>query len=79
LILQCRGSCSQARASDSGNSSHDNLEIHQPYTMSCLRSLVGLERSKELPQYVRSISVVKLIVTEFYDFMRASVPRSADP
>lgn len=47
--------------------------------MSCLRSLVGLERSKELPQYVRSISVVKLIVTEFYDFMRASVPRSADP
>jgi len=44
--------------------------------MTFLLALEGLKAAKRLPQYAPS---VKLAVRAFYDFMRASVTRSADP
>jgi len=79
LIHQCRRSCSLARALDWGNSSLDSLEIQQPCTITSLLALEGMKAAKFLPQYALSASDVKLTVRAFYDFLRASITRSADP
>ena len=47
--------------------------------MTFLLTLEGLKAAKRLPQCDPSASDANLAVRAFYDFMRASITRSADP